>query len=342
MAVVLVVSRGDLERPAVALALVALSLVFTAVAGSRVRSNPELLVSPAAVAVELVLGAALLVGEGAAYGEGHAFGGDPLLSSVWPLAGVLSAGLALGAGAGATAGVVMGLSRLAGAVVGDVPGGWNGAKVLSVLSTTVLFVLTGAAAGFAAGRARRAERDIAEARVRGEAARQLHDEILQTLAVIQRRTGDADVARLAHRQERELRAFLAGDRPADEGLAASLRRAAAIFEDAFGARAEVVVADDAPEPTPRRRAALLAAVSEALTNSGKHGGARRITVLVEADGKDGLFCSVKDDGSGFEPDTESEEMAPPRSVRAKIGEVGGRVEVDSRPGRGTEIRMWLP
>jgi signal transduction histidine kinase len=32
----------------------------------------------------------------------------------------------------------------------------------------------------------------------------------------------------------------------------------------------------------------------------------------------------------------------PRSIRARMAEVGGRVEIDSRPGRGAEVRIWVP
>jgi signal transduction histidine kinase len=31
-----------------------------------------------------------------------------------------------------------------------------------------------------------------------------------------------------------------------------------------------------------------------------------------------------------------------RSIRGRLAEVGGRVEVDARPGRGTEVRLWAP
>ena len=57
MVAVLAVSRDDLERPAVALGLVALALVVTVVAGVLARSDPPLLLTPPAVAVELAVGA---------------------------------------------------------------------------------------------------------------------------------------------------------------------------------------------------------------------------------------------------------------------------------------------
>ena len=85
-----------------------------------------------------------------------------------------------------------------------------------------------------------------------------------------------------------------------------------------------------------------AAVGEALTNAGKHAGSQRLTVFVEADDGGGVFCSVKDDGAGFDAVGVTEGVGLSRSIRGRLAEVGGRVEVDSRPGSGTEVRLWIP
>jgi signal transduction histidine kinase len=199
-------------------------------------------------------------------------------------------------------------------------------------------------AGFVTARLREAERRISLAQAREEVARTLHDGVLQTLAVVQRRAGDADVVRLAHEQERELREFLFGV-PGTVGgggdLGARLRAAAARFEDRFGGTARVVLAHDTPPLAPRTVEALVGAVGEALANAGKHGGASTVTVFAEPlDGE--LFCSVKDDGSGFDAAATPEGTGLRRSVRGRIAEVGGRVEVDGNPGRGAELRCWVP
>ena len=136
---------------------------------------------------------------------------------------------------------------------------------------------------------------------REEVARTLHDGVLQTLAVVQRRATRSDLVRLARDQERELREYLFGAEPAGGELGPRLRQAAARFEDHFDARAQVIVADDLPKLADDRVDALAGAVSEALTNAGKHGGARTVTVYAEPDDDGGVFCSVKDDGRGFEP-----------------------------------------
>jgi signal transduction histidine kinase len=62
---------------------------------------------------------------------------------------------------------------------------------------------------------------------------------------------------------------------------------------------------------------------------------------MEPDSDNGVFCSVKDDGPGFDRQGTPEGFGITKSIRARITEVGGTVEVDSAPGRGTEVRIWV-
>jgi signal transduction histidine kinase len=80
-------------------------------------------------------------------------------------------------------------------------------------------------------------------------------------------------------------------------------------------------------------------VTEALTNAAKHGRATTVTVFVERS-DDGVFVSVKDDGVGFDSRSTPDGVGLARSIRARMREIGGRVEVDSRPGSGAEVRLW--
>ena len=89
---------------------------------------------------------------------------------------------------------------------------------------------------------------------RAEVAAHLHDSVLQTLALVQRSDDPQQVAALARRQERELRAWLAG-RPAPgqaARLAPALEAAAADVEENHGVPVEVVVVGDR-ELDPRSR-----------------------------------------------------------------------------------------
>jgi len=244
----------------------------------------------------------------------------------------------------AAAGVLIGLARL-GAVVVNGAGIDSGGRVLSLVNTTVFYALGGAAAGYLARQLRRAEAEISAARAREEVARTLHDGVLQTLAVVERRATDPALSRLAREQERELRDWLFGSAAptgvvADVG--AALRACAARFEDSFGGRAQVLVADDLPPLGAEAVAALTGAVGEAMMNAGKHGGAGKVQVYVEPDEPAGVFCSVKDDGRGFDVASTPEGVGLSRSIRGRVAEAGGRVEVTSAPGDGTEVLLWLP
>ena len=343
MAMLLAVNRSELRqpqaRPWLALALVGAALLVTVVATALLGADPARLLSLPMVVSEVAVACALEVGDGVAYnGVSH----PQSLSSAWPLAGVLTAGVAFRARGGVLAGCAIGLGRGIGELVG--PTDWTDRDTVGVVSSIVLYALAGLVAGFVTARLREAERRISLAQAREEVARTLHDGVLQTLAVVQRRAGDADLVRLAHEQERELREFLFGTAGAVGGggdLGGRLRAVAARFEDRYGGTARVVLAPDTPALAPATVDALVGAVGEALANAGKHGGAGTVTVFAEPlDGA--LFCSVKDDGTGFDPAATDEGAGLRRSVRGRIAEVGGQVEVDGRPGRGTEVRCWVP
>ncbi len=346
MAAVLLISHDDL-RPGrgvpVAVALVGAALAVTVADTVWLRTRPEVLGRSGPVLAEVAVGFALVLADGFVYGADHAFSTSQSLGSVWPLAGILAAGAVLGPGPGAGVGVALGLARVGATLI-------NGADIdqtgefLSLTNTTVFYTVGGAVAGYLARLLRRAERQVSAARAREEVARTLHDGVLQTLAVVERRATDPALARLAREQERELREYLFGapDGAGAAGdLGAALRGAAARFEDAFGGRATVLVADDVPAVRSRVVEALSGAVGEALTNAGKHGRAERVTVYVEPDGR-GVFCSVKDDGAGFDVDGTPEGVGLSRSIRGRVGELGGRVEIRSQAGSGTEILLWVP
>ncbi len=341
---ILVLSRRELTEPTsrawIAYLLTTAALAVTAGATVLLRTDVDRLLSFPVIATEVAVGCALGVGDELAY---HGVGHPQMLGSIWPLAGIITAGIVYAGRGGMLAGVVVGLGHLAGDLTSDTFA-WDRARVISPLSTLVLFTLAGGIAGLVSIRLREAERRISLAQAREEIARTLHDGVLQTLAIVQRRSADPDLVHLATEQERELREYLFGSPSTIGGggeVGSLLRAAAARFEDRYEARAQVVLAPDVPTLPPEVAEALVGAVSEALTNAGKHGGARTVTVFAEpTDGS--VFCSVKDDGRGFEDGAVPEGVGISRSIRDRIAEVGGRVEIDGRPGRGTEVRCWVP
>lgn len=336
---VAVVSFHEFRRPWLAVILLGAAFAVT-VSNSRPSSRS---VAQRWAVIEVAVGLCLVVGDGFVYGSGHVFSTSQSLGSVWPLVGVLALAITVNGPVAAAAGLAMGVGRLL-AVIGNGVESLDAPKVLSLLNTAVFYVVAGASAGYFLRLLRRAENEVAIARAREELGRKLHDGVLQTLAVVERRTGDPELAALARSQELELRAYLFGQGPAGPSrpLAESLRDAAARFEANFGGRAEVVVAPDLDPVGPEIAEALAGAVTEALTNSGKHGHASRATVYVEPADDSGVFCSVKDDGAGFDPTAVREGIGLSRSIRGRIEELGGRAEVVSQPGAGTEVRLWIP
>lgn len=338
LTVVTALSFASIERPVAAAVGVLASGSVTAawwLPSSPARSSE---VRQRLVALELVVGAGLVAADGWVYDDGRAqsFGG------VWPLAGVLAVAVRSGRRAGVSAGLVLGAARAVGEVV-VVRGEWSATRVLAVASTGVLFGLAGWAAGWAAGRIRIAERLAARSAARAEVAAELHDGVLQTLAVVQRRSDDADLVRLARSQEAELRRYLAGpeETPAgDVPVEVLLRAAAADAISRFGLRVEVAAVPPLPSLPAERAGALRGAVGESLANVAKHAGTDRAVVFAEADAAC-VHVSVSDEGDGFET-AATAERGLADSVRRRITAIGGTTTVESRPGAGTTVSVEIP
>jgi signal transduction histidine kinase len=185
----------------------------------------------------------------------------------------------------------------------------------------------------------RAER--VRSQTRADISAHLHDSVLQTLAVIQRQSDEPDVvARLARKQERDLRRWLYDEPELGSGrVRAALEQIAADVEDAFGTPVEVVVVGDAELVAGGAVDAVVSATREALTNAAKHSGAARVDLFAEVDGLN-LEVFVRDRGIGFEM---SEVALDRRGVRGSIVERvqrhGGTATVTSEPGSGTEVRL---
>jgi signal transduction histidine kinase len=177
---------------------------------------------------------------------------------------------------------------------------------------------------------------------RAEVAAHLHDSVLQTLAMMQRRAGDpAEVAALARRQERELRAWLS-DRPApgqSARLAGALEAAAADVEEQHGVPVEVVVVGD--RDLDAAHEAVVAAAREAMTNAAKFGGGSPVDVYAESsDSRTQVF--VRDRGPGFDPDAvPADRRGVRQSIVGRMERHGGRARVTSGAGYGTEVELVL-
>jgi signal transduction histidine kinase len=190
-----------------------------------------------------------------------------------------------------------------------------------------------------------AERSV---RIRVEAqeefAAHLHDSVLQTLAIIQRRADDPrQVVALARRQERELRAWLYEGTDAgapSESLAVALEIAAQDVEADHGVVVSVVCVGDVASDD--RVSALVAAAREAMVNSAKHAGTDRVDVFAEVTA-DAVEVFVRDRGKGFDPNAiGSDRQGLRQSIYARMERARGSALVNSRHGEGTEVELRLP
>jgi signal transduction histidine kinase len=170
---------------------------------------------------------------------------------------------------------------------------------------------------------------------------------LQTLALIQRSADDPKrVATLARTQERELRAWLAGEdgpelgaRRGDASLGAALKAAACEVEEAVGGAIEVVAVGDCPLDDPA--AATLAAAKEAMLNAAKFAPGAPVSVFAELSPQR-LAIFVRDRGPGFDLASVSAERRGVReSIVGRMRRAGGRATVRSAAGNGTEVELAI-
>ena len=177
---------------------------------------------------------------------------------------------------------------------------------------------------------------------RAEVAAHLHDSVLQTLSLIQRRSNDAaEVSRLARGQERDLREWLYGAaNPRDDAppqtVAAEVRRVVADLEDAHGVPVDVVVVGD--RALDARAEPLVHALREATANAVRH-GRPPVSVYLEA-GESGVEAYVRDRGEGFElDDVPPDRLGVRESIIGRMARVGGSATVRRVDGGGTEVAL---
>jgi len=111
---------------------------------------------------------------------------------------------------------------------------------------------------------------------------------------------------------------------------------------------------DVPEQLPawpvtaEVRHNLFLAFKEALNNVLKHAAASEVCISLKT-GPDAFTLLIRDNGAGFSPDSSAlhESSAPSRIVhghglanmRLRLKKVGGQCEIQSAPGRGTEVEF---
>lgn len=271
--------------------------------------------------------------------------GEPTYPSTWVAAAVLAWAVRGGPFAG----------FVAAAVVAAADAVERGGAVTGVSDNVVLLVLAGTVAGYAARLARRTEVALAETvRVasataeRDRLAREIHDGVLQVLALVQRRGAEiggaaVELGRLAGEQEDALRSLVASTpRQAGRGDLVDVRESLRALTRAphrhLAAPATPVLLESAVAGE------LVAATTAALHNVDTHVGERAPAWLLVEDTGDAVVVTVRDEGPGVRPERLAEAAAAGRlgvaqSLRGRLAAVGGSVAITSEPGQGTEVEL---
>ncbi|MEU0441747.1 GAF domain-containing sensor histidine kinase [Streptomyces sp. NPDC006186] len=204
-------------------------------------------------------------------------------------------------------------------------------------------------------------RELTIAEERSRLAHELHDAVSQKLfslrltAQAAARLVDRDpvrakgelhqVAQLAAEAADELRAAVVELRPAaldEDGLVATLRTQTQVLDRAHSARVTFTARGIRALPAAQEEA-VLRVTQEALHNALRHSGADHVEVTLERAGA-GAVLRVTDDGSGFDPQAvrRAGRHLGLVSMRDRASGVGGRLTVESAPGKGTVIELEVP
>jgi signal transduction histidine kinase len=217
----------------------------------------------------------------------------------------------------------------------------------------ILLILAGTAVAFGPWWLRIARDLVAErqARIRAEEradmAARVHDSVLQTLALIQRRASEPQqVIQLARGQERELRAWLFDDQAPGtikgEGvtLAAGIKKIQQDVEAQHRIAVDAVTVGDCELDEDLE--ATLAAAREATVNAAKWSGSDTVSLFAEVE-PESVSIFVRDRGRGFDPDAVSaDRKGLAESVRARMSRRGGSATIRSALGEGTEVTLTMP
>ncbi|HYS38732.1 MAG TPA: ATP-binding protein, partial [Pseudonocardiaceae bacterium] len=89
------------------------------------------------------------------------------------------------------------------------------------------------------------------------------------------------------------------------------------------------------------RMAVRDAVREAMRNTMKHAGTTEVVLRVEHRDQ-GVAVIARDHGTGFDEADRPPGFGISNSIMARLAEVGGTSTVESSPGRGTRVTLWVP
>ncbi|MFE1296288.1 MacS family sensor histidine kinase [Streptomyces sp. NPDC058731] len=293
--------------------------------------------------------------------------GGPTLPSIWTAGSVLAFAVKGGWRWAAYASTLVALANLA----------ERGRPARDTVHNVILVWVASIAIGYVVEVARASERTLARAleieaatRERERLARDIHDSVLQVLAMVKRRGaalgGEAgELGRLAGEQEVALRTLVSGglvpvsrvsedaaegafvravEEPDDDAGPVDLRTLLAPYA---GDRVSFAEPGAPVELAPPAARELAAAVGAALDNVRRHAGpGARAWILLE-DEADEIVVTVRDDGPGIPEGRLAQAEGEGRlgvalSIRGRLRDLGGSAELISVPGQGTEVELKVP
>ncbi|MEU6216175.1 DUF5931 domain-containing protein [Streptomyces sp. NPDC047022] len=291
--------------------------------------------------------------------------GGPTLPSIWTAGAVLAYAIKGGWRWAAYASTAVAVADLI----------ERGTPARDTVHNVVLVWVASIGIGYVVEVARASERTLARAleieaatRERERLARDIHDGVLQVLAMVQRRGSAiggeaAELGRLAGEQEIALRTLVSGglvprsrtpldaapggsghDRPGAWEGPVDLRSLLARY---VGARV-TLSEPGAPVPLASEAAReVAAAVGAALDNVRRHAGDGAHAWILVEDEPDAVIVTVRDDGPGIPEgrlaEAEGEgRLGVAQSIRGRLRDIGGTAELISVPSQGTEVELKIP
>ncbi|MFD3912679.1 MacS family sensor histidine kinase [Streptomyces sp. NPDC058603] len=349
--------RERFERPWVAAWFLAFLAIWTLVTLPRVANavscTKRFLIADLAVAVTGILLTPLA--------DTHAQQIDgPTLPSIWAAGSVLAFAIKGGWRWAAVASSVVAVANLV----------ERAHPSRDTLHNVLLVWVASIAIGYVVEVARASERTLARAleieaatRERERLARDIHDSVLQVLAMVQRRGtalgGEAaELGRLAGEQEIALRTLVSsGLVPATRASEDTVARTAGRDDEPCDLRTLLapyagsrITFSEPGAPVllpPAAAEELTAAVGAALDNVRRHAGAEAHAWILVEEWPDEVIVTVRDDGPGIPEGRLAQAEGEGRlgvalSIRGRLRDLGGTAELISVPGQGTEVELKVP
>lgn len=190
-------------------------------------------------------------------------------------------------------------------------------------------------------------------------ARELHDELGQFLTALRMkisllrvRFGEHDaeltehaksMTELVDRNLQVVRDVAASLRPGvlDMGIESALKWLVADFAGHVGIACTLAVKARDVELDEKSGTTIFRIVQESLTNVARHAEASQVTVTLDSEGEH-CRVTVRDDGKGFDPCRSRRTSLGLLGMRERVFMVGGELDIDSAPGKGTTLVVRVP